>query len=57
MKRMTNLSITLMIPTLIASFLWHECGHPPGEFSARVYFHHTFVGNIISSDIRMVQKD
>ena len=40
-----------------SQFLRHECGHPPGEFSARVYFHHTFVGNIISSDIRMVQKD
>ena len=57
MKRMTSLSITLMIPTLIASFLRHECGHPPGEFSARVIFIILFVGNIISSDIRMVQKD
>ena len=27
MKRMTSLSIALMIPTLIASFLWDECGY------------------------------
>ena len=57
MKRMTSLSITLMISHVDSQFLRHECGHPPGEFPHAFYFHHTFVGNIISSDIRMVQKD
>ena len=46
-----------MIPTLIASFYGMNVDIHLESFPHALYFHHTFVGNIISSDIRMVQKD
>lgn len=57
MKRMTSLSITLMIPTLIASFYGIECGYTSGKFSACVHIHHSAVRNIVGRNLYMVQKD
>ena len=57
MKRMTSLSITLMIPTLIASFYGMNVDIHLEGFPHAFCVHCVAVRNIIGRDLYMVQKD
>lgn len=57
MKRMTSLSITLMIPTLIASFYGDERRHSFGQFSPCLRGNSCRFGPVVGFDIHCIPSD
>ena len=57
MKRMTSLSIVLMLPDIDRQLLWHECGYPLGRSAFRFLADCALLHRIVNIGVRDIPEN